>query len=209
MYRGASLIRNINTPRTTIGPQTWAYCRVIGRSSFLRDRYPRRVHGAEVAGCGVCGPQLQTLFFFTFVTGPRRSLSLKLGDTEVYDPQPQTVNQVRGGGGTRGPLLAKPPPYPMHPTPHTPRPTPCAPHPAPYTLNPTPFTLCNPYTVRQKVRGGGGRRGREQGKQIAPPSYHGPCPTHSPLCTTQFIRRFYVYIRQSCLCVCQPCVCSP
>ena len=26
-------------------------------------------------------------FFFTFVTGPRRSLSLKLSDTRVYEPQ--------------------------------------------------------------------------------------------------------------------------
>ena len=27
------------------------------------------------------------LFFFTLVTGPRRSLSLKLSDTRVYEPQ--------------------------------------------------------------------------------------------------------------------------
>ena len=27
------------------------------------------------------------VFFFTLVTGPRRSLSLKLGDTRVYEPQ--------------------------------------------------------------------------------------------------------------------------
>jgi len=26
------------------------------------------------------------LFFFTLVTGPRRSLSLKLSDTQVYEP---------------------------------------------------------------------------------------------------------------------------
>jgi len=26
-------------------------------------------------------------FFFTLVTGPRRSLSLKLSDTKVYEPQ--------------------------------------------------------------------------------------------------------------------------
>jgi len=26
-------------------------------------------------------------FFFTLVTGPRRSLSLKLNDTRVYEPQ--------------------------------------------------------------------------------------------------------------------------
>ena len=30
------------------------------------------------------------LFFFTLVTGPRRSLSLKLNDTRVYEPQMRT-----------------------------------------------------------------------------------------------------------------------
>jgi len=30
---------------------------------------------------------LGLFFFFTLVTGPRRSLSLKLSDTEVYEPQ--------------------------------------------------------------------------------------------------------------------------
>ena len=29
----------------------------------------------------------QSFFFFTLVTGPRRSLSLKLSDTRVYEPQ--------------------------------------------------------------------------------------------------------------------------
>ena len=28
----------------------------------------------------------QVFFFFTLVTGPRRSLSLKLSDTRVYEP---------------------------------------------------------------------------------------------------------------------------
>ena len=39
-------------------------------------------------------------FFFTLVTGPRRSLSLKLSDTKVYAPQ------IRGGTGafSRGKL---------------------------------------------------------------------------------------------------------
>jgi len=29
----------------------------------------------------------KVIFFFTLVTGPRRSLSLKLSDTRVYEPQ--------------------------------------------------------------------------------------------------------------------------
>jgi hypothetical protein len=36
-------------------------------------------------------------FFFTLVTGPRRSLSLKLSDTRVYAPQ------IRGDRGTKNP----------------------------------------------------------------------------------------------------------
>ena len=36
-----------------------------------------RMDAKEVAG----------IFFFTLVTGPRRSLSLKLSDTRVYEPQ--------------------------------------------------------------------------------------------------------------------------
>ena len=38
------------------------------------------------AGLSVEGQYL-FLFFFTLVTGPRRSLSLKLSDTRVYEPQ--------------------------------------------------------------------------------------------------------------------------
>ena len=33
------------------------------------------------------GGQFSFFFFFTLVTGPRRSLSLKLSDTKVYEPQ--------------------------------------------------------------------------------------------------------------------------
>ena len=32
-------------------------------------------------------PALSVFFFFTLVTGPTRSLSLKLSDTRVYEPQ--------------------------------------------------------------------------------------------------------------------------
>jgi len=36
------------------------------------------------------------LFFFTLVTGPRRSLSLKLSDTKVYEPQIRAAGHPRG-----------------------------------------------------------------------------------------------------------------
>ena len=41
---------------------------------------------------------------FTLVTGPRRSLSLKLSDTRVYEPQirARLGNTARGGLRTRG-----------------------------------------------------------------------------------------------------------
>ena len=39
-------------------------------------------------------PELVFFFFFTLVTGPRRSLSLRLSDTRVYEPQ------IRAGLGT-------------------------------------------------------------------------------------------------------------
>ena len=33
------------------------------------------------------GPAEDFFFFFTLATGPRKSLSLKLSDTRVYEPQ--------------------------------------------------------------------------------------------------------------------------
>ena len=41
--------------------------------------------------------KLLFFFFFTLVTGPRRSLSLKLSDTRVYEPQ------IRARLGTTAP----------------------------------------------------------------------------------------------------------
>ena len=41
-------------------------------------------------------------FFFTLVTGPRRSLSLKLSDTRVYEPQIRALDfgtTCAGGDG--------------------------------------------------------------------------------------------------------------
>ena len=50
-----------------------------------------RVAGTGVSGFGFRGSSL--FFFFTLVTGPRRSLSLKLSDTKVYEPH---IRGVRG-----------------------------------------------------------------------------------------------------------------
>ena len=43
--------------------------------------------GGSCGGCGDDGRRRLLLFLFTLVTGPRRSFSLKLSDTEVYGPQ--------------------------------------------------------------------------------------------------------------------------
>ena len=58
--------------------------------------------GGHDSCCGARGGLL--LFFFTPVTGPRRSLSLKLSDTRVYEPQirARLGNTARGGLRTRG-----------------------------------------------------------------------------------------------------------
>ena len=51
---------------------------------------------------------LALVFFFTLVTGPRRSLSLKLSDTRVYEPQIRArlgttaLNPEHGVGGHSG-----------------------------------------------------------------------------------------------------------
>jgi len=74
-------------------------------------------------------------FFFNLVTGPGRSLSLKLSTARVYDPTPTPYTQHT--------LLPKPnnTPFTLHPTPYNLLPTSCALHPAPCTLHPTPYTL--------------------------------------------------------------------
>ena len=55
---------------------------------------PRYRAIVEVLACpffyyrrGIDVRRMLLLFFFTLVTGPRRSLSLKLSDTKVYEPQ--------------------------------------------------------------------------------------------------------------------------
>jgi len=46
-------------------------------------------------------------FFFTLVTGPRRSFSLKLSDTRVYEPQIRARLGTKMGEGTT-PFLGEP-----------------------------------------------------------------------------------------------------
>ena len=60
-------------------------------------------------------------FFFTLVTGPRRSLSLKLSDTRVYEPQ------IRGAEGAA-----------LNPQPSASNPQPSTLKLKPQTLNPPP-----------------------------------------------------------------------
>jgi len=43
----------------------------------------------------------QVFFFFTLVTGPRRSLILKLGDTRDYEPQVRAFLGTTGGSHDR------------------------------------------------------------------------------------------------------------
>ena len=68
------------------------------------------------------------LFFFTLVTGPRRSLRLKLSDTRDYEPQ------IRARLGTTGVVVAG--------ADRPNAPVPLGPPPAkglnPWTLNPNP-----------------------------------------------------------------------
>jgi len=57
--------------------------------------------GTDAGQPDVLTPNLTTLltssfFFFTHVTGPRRSLSLNLSDTRVYEPQIRTWRFRRG-----------------------------------------------------------------------------------------------------------------
>jgi len=44
--------------------------------------------------CGVWELRRYFFFFFTLVTGPRRSLSLKLSDTKVYEPQTRVMRPL-------------------------------------------------------------------------------------------------------------------
>ena len=57
---------------------------------YLNAQAMRAVHAVwgKQAAASRGGARLRYFFFFfTLVTGPRRSLSLKLSDTRVYEPQ--------------------------------------------------------------------------------------------------------------------------
>ena len=76
-----TMIKWIRTSRLSIKDSVsrWGEHRPLfqrGRADSARDPPPRR-----------------NFFFFTPVTGPRRSLSLKLSDTKVYDPQIRAQNR--------------------------------------------------------------------------------------------------------------------
>ena len=57
-------------------------CRVQGSRFGVKGL----VQGVGFGGSGVLPPLLLLFFFFTLVTGPGRSLSLKLSDRRVYEP---------------------------------------------------------------------------------------------------------------------------
>ena len=104
------------------------------------------VRGSEVDGTWGAAPggghqfklllglEVLFFFFFTLFTGPRSSLSLKLSDTRVYEPQIGAMPREGGTSSSCSSAL-------RYPTPYTLRPTPCTLHPTPYTLHLTPYTL--------------------------------------------------------------------
>jgi hypothetical protein len=53
---------------------------VIREGTTFRSKVDAFVPGTQHVNLGI-------FFFFTLVTGPRRSLSLTLNDTRVYEPQ--------------------------------------------------------------------------------------------------------------------------
>ena len=61
----------------------------LGRMAGLGDTVWKKINeaksGADIKK--ISGNDPMVVFFFTLVTSPRRSLSLKLSDTRVYEPQ--------------------------------------------------------------------------------------------------------------------------
>jgi len=57
-----------------------------GGGRFLMSEVTLQLEKSPRRGIGA-SPSETLLFFFTLVTGPRRSLSLKLSNTRVYEPQ--------------------------------------------------------------------------------------------------------------------------
>ena len=84
-------------------------------------------HGVDSNECFTQGGSFSFFVFFTLVTGPRRSLSLKLSDTRVYAPQIQGGSRplwlawscpsqgVRGGGALSQAPPRTPPAPPVPP----------------------------------------------------------------------------------------------
>jgi len=102
-------------------------------------------------------------FFFTLVTGPRRSLSLKLSDTRVrpypcafatksefaLSPQPDTLNPKPKTRNPK-PETRNPKPKTRNPKPETRNPKPETRNPKSQTRNPEP----NPETLNSRCCGG-------------------------------------------------------
>ena len=89
---------------------------------------------SDTVGCQRTG------ILFTLVTGPGRSLSLKLSDTRVYEPQIR-ARLTPWDASAQTPSTLNTNTATLHTTTYTPHPTPYALHPTPYTLHPTPYTL--------------------------------------------------------------------
>ena len=102
-----------------------------------------RVRNWRLVLRGAVSPQTFFFFFFTLVTGPRRSLSLKLSGTRVHAPEIRGDRLLRRLvlRGAVSPHTLHPHPSTLNPQPYTLNPTPSTLHPQPYTLNPTPSTL--------------------------------------------------------------------
>ena len=82
-YRGVSLIRNHTLPGPYSGTMPLALWWPHGGGVVSYER------GAPVHSLAAVYASTITFFFFffTLVTGSRKSLSLKLSDTRVYEPQ--------------------------------------------------------------------------------------------------------------------------
>ena len=68
----------------------------------------RSLFGSRAAGVTCVEPAVERIFFFTLVTGPRRSLNLKPSDTRVYEPQirARLVERIWHTYDSQGQMLA-------------------------------------------------------------------------------------------------------
>ena len=65
-----------------------------GAGCYYRERHFLPRYPAHPAPRRACR-ETHSFFFFTFVTGPRRFLSLKLSDARVYEPQTRRIDCMR------------------------------------------------------------------------------------------------------------------